>query len=195
MVSTAGGVGQCKSLISAGQTISIVTYQTISNTNVVASAWVTSISTLQSIATIDGIQMNGWNFVAQTSTTTPTSSTQTSTSSAATVATSAPTNAPSNSSNGTKNAVGIGVGVSLGAVALISVVVGALWYLRKRKRNQALQDANYSPTHARQEDHGYGAGKPPIPVQEMMSARDIPAHEVEGQTHIIGELYGSESHR
>jgi hypothetical protein len=58
-----GSPNQCLSTVTVGQKISVVTFSTITSSNELATAWVTTISVATSILEIEGIQLNGWNFI------------------------------------------------------------------------------------------------------------------------------------
>lgn len=191
-----GHAGQCISEITAGQAVSIVLFTTITDTNKAASAWVTSVSTVTSDTTVNGIQINGFNIAPQTSSsnsapvstsasitsasfgakTTETDSTQTSTSA------NSPPAHNANTGLSAKESIGIGIGVAFGVIAIAVLVAGAFWY---RRRRRAAIDMPYGPTTR---DQGYKATAS-LSVQEMHSG--FYGHEMEG-TRPVGELYGGD---
>ncbi|KIN06539.1 hypothetical protein OIDMADRAFT_176591 [Oidiodendron maius Zn] len=190
-----GHAGQCTSQITVGQEVSIVLFTTITDTNEVASAWVTTVSTVTSATTVNGIQVNGWNVAAQipSSNSSPASAPASTTSSAssgakATDSTQASTSANSTPLNNTKTglsakeSIGIGIGVALGIIAIVALVLGSFWY--RRRRRAAIDTPNDLLTAPR--DQGYKAAAS-LSVQEMHSG--FYGHEMEG-THPVGELYG-----
>jgi hypothetical protein len=206
-VQSDGGAGQCQSAVTVGQEISLVTYKSITNSNEAASAWVTTIYTVTSADVINGIQMNGWNFVpvSTTSTSSSTSSTSTTSSSTAAQSTTTISSTPIPASSTTDNTgrnVGIGVGVSLGAIGILSTIF-AVWFVRRRRRST---NPNYPaaglpqgmPGHAW---GGYSSGdryqqQQPLPAQfhEMQASKAYPAHEMAGPIH-VGELDGTQAIR
>jgi hypothetical protein len=176
---------QCLSTVTAGQVISVVTYTTITNSNEVASAWVTTLSTMANATLVSAIQMNGWNFVptttisSSTTTSAPTTSTPTQTTSSA----SSPTAAAASDDTGRN--IGIGVGVSLGTIGLLSLLF-ALWFVRRRRRGATPPNppvmAPYDATRG-QGWNGYG----PVP-QSVATVHEMQAPKGYGEAQGLYEM-------
>ncbi|CAM1509530.1 Fc.00g032690.m01.CDS01 [Cosmosporella sp. VM-42] len=113
-----GNTGQCTSKVKVGQ---VVKYATRNS----ASKWLTSTSTVNKESVAFGIQMNGWLFPAES-----TSSTQTSASN-----TSSSTSEPDSSGLSTGAKAGIGIGIGLGVI-VIAAVVGALLFRRQSRKRK-----------------------------------------------------------
>ncbi|KIM95547.1 hypothetical protein OIDMADRAFT_59344 [Oidiodendron maius Zn] len=174
-----GAAAQCQSFMTEGQVVTIVVYSTFTNNNELNSAWVTAVSTVASIAVVDGIQMNGWNFVPQTtapSSSSSGSSSMTSTGSSSSSTSITPTSdiAGTNTSNPSlqsKQASGLSVGAKVGiSVACVlvglAIIVAALLYFISKNRgsNRNLLSETKSSASV---DAAQGLYTPPPPAQEM----------------------------
>ena len=151
-----GETGQCASELEVGQVVEYVTRDK-------SSKWVTTTSTVDEASHAYGIQMNGWLFPEE-----PTSSISSKETLASSTSTPGPE--PENSGLSTGAKAGIGVGVGLGAIILVAVFALLLRRRQSRKKNTTSQD---------------------VAVDDKGAYTDVPPSEMYASSSISSELRGS----
>jgi len=180
-----GTPSECLSTITAGQQISVILYKAITNSNEVASAWVTSISTALSATAIIGIYVNDWNFVPTTTTTFSSLSSTPPSQIIPGTTNPSPSSPPSIIDNTGRN-IGIGVGVSCGTIGILALCF-AIWYVRRKRLAP--------PSYARPQTLAQtwdGAPNQTALMYEMGSAERPAVQEMQASYARINELSGNE---
>ncbi|KFY22476.1 hypothetical protein V493_06556 [Pseudogymnoascus sp. VKM F-4281 (FW-2241)] len=157
VVADHGAAVQCQSFIEEGDVVTIVDYRTFTSNNLLASAWVTAVSTATDAVVVEGIQMNGWIFDASTTHSNSASATDTARPESPIDPSAVPTSSTPSQASPTSGisetpleekpqaatlSIGAKIGIAVGGTLVFAAIIGFIIFycLRRRKAERAKKE-------------------------------------------------------